>query len=150
MMRSHIAVMATMILLSACGPQGEEAVKDKPAQSGTTREATAVGGELATALRCWALTRGAYFQHRALAGETGNLPDPDEAVYTGWGKKLAILSHAKGMGFKAFNAMKDTATREVRIYSLRVDADHAAAVQSCIDTTPPATNEPDPSWPSDS
>lgn len=136
---------AALLLLSGCGQKDGGA-----AGGGETDAAVAGGGELDTALRCWALTSGAYFQHMALAGEAGNLPKPDEAVYTGWAKKLAILSFNKGMGFKAFNEMKDKAKRDVRIYSLTVEPDHAAAVRTCIDTVPPPTSEPDPSWPSDS
>ncbi len=149
-MRSTVKLIAplggALILLSACGQDGEAAAGSEGAKA-----AVAAGdSELSTALRCWALTSGAYFQHMALSNESGNLPKPDEAVYTGWAKKLAILSFNKGMGFKAFNDMKGGAQREARVYSLTVEPDHAAAVQSCIDTVPPPTNEPDPSWPSDS
>jgi len=136
---------ASGLLLSACAPSNGTAEGDN-----ATEVAASGDSELVTALRCWALTSGAYFQHMALADQTGNLPKPDEAVYTGWAKKLAILSFDKGMGFKAFNDMKSKAKGDVRIHSLTVKPDHAAAVQTCIDSVPPRTNEPDPSWPSDS
>lgn len=142
----HIASLASaLLLLSACGQKDGETPGD-----GDAKALAGNGSELDTALRCWALTSSAYFQHMAMAGETGNLPKPDEAIYTGWAKKLAILSFNKGMGFKAFNEMKDKAKGDVRIYSLAVDPERAAAVQTCIDTVPPPTSEPDPSWPSDS
>ncbi len=142
----YIGLLAgPLFLLSACGQKEGASAGD-----GEATKPVANDSELETALRCWALTSGAYFQHMALAGETGNLPKPDEAVYTGWAKKLAILSYKKDMGYKAFNEMKDKAKRDVTIYSLTVDPGHAAAVQTCIDTVPPPTDEPDPSWPSDS
>lgn len=133
-----------LLLLSGCGQ------KDDGTAGGKPDAPVASSSEFETVLRCATLTSSAYFQHLALAGESGNLPKPDEAVYTAWAKKLAILSFNKGMGFKAFNEMKAKAKREVRVYSLNVDPDHAAEVQTCIDTVPPPTNEPDPSWPSDS
>lgn len=133
------------LLLSGCGQKDGGA-----ARNGDAKELTVSGSEFDTVLRCWALTSSAYFRHMALAGESGNLPKPDEAVYSGWAKRLAILSFNKGMGFKAFNEMKAKAKRDVRGYSLTVDPDHAAAVQTCIDSVPTPTNEPDPSWPSDS
>lgn len=144
--RLGLALAGGALLLTACG-SGKEMANGGDA---TTEVAATGDSDLDTALRCWALTSGAYFQHAAMFGENGNLPKPDEAAYTGWGKKLAIMSFNKGMGFKAFNEMKDKAKRDVRIYSLTVEPDHAAAVQACIATAPPPTNEPDPSWPSDS
>lgn len=100
------ALAAGALLLSACG-SGQET-----AGGGAATEVAATGdSEFDTVLRCWALTSGAYFQHMAMAGKSGNLPNPDEAVYTGWAKKLAIMSFKKGMGFKAFNEMKNKAKR---------------------------------------
>ncbi len=109
------ALCAGILLLSACSSTADSAGGDE------TAKGVASGGELDTALRCWALTSGAYFQHAALADQTGNLPKPDEAIYTGWGKQLAILAFKNGMGFKAFNAMKDKAQSDARVYSLNVD-----------------------------
>ena len=134
------ALAGGALFLSACGSEPEAAGGG----------AATGDGEFDTVLRCWALTSGAYFLHMALAGESGNLPKPDEATYTGRDKKLAILSFKKGMGFKAFNEMKNKAKGDVRVLSLNVDPAHAAAVQTCIDGVPPPTDEPDPSWPSDS
>ena len=133
-----------LLLLSGCGQ------KDDGTAGGHPDALVASDSEFDTVLRCSVLTSSAYFQHLALAGESGNLPKPGEALYSGWAKRLAILSFDKGMGFKAFNEMKAKAKRDVRVYSLTVDPAHAAEVQTCIDTVPPPTREPDPSWPSDS
>lgn len=143
--RYFASLAGALSLLSGCGQNGGEASNGK-----SSTETVNNGGELKTSLQCWALTSDAYFKHLALADQSGNLPKPSEAVYTGWAKQLAILSFDEGMGFKAFQSMKDKAKREVRGTSLTVEPEHAAAVQTCMDTVPPLSNRPDPSWPSGS
>ncbi len=141
------ALGASLFMLAACG----EAAENKGLKinsDGTSKISVSTGDkEFDATMRCWALTSGAYFLHIALQGETGNLPNPDSSVYEIWGKKLAIMAYDKKMGFEEFQAMKNKAKGSVSVYSLEVEPDYAAAVQKCIDTTPPPIDAPDPSWP---
>ena len=58
----HIASLASaLLLLSACGQKDGETPGD-----GDAKALAGNGSELDTALRCWALTSSAYFQHMAM------------------------------------------------------------------------------------
>lgn len=145
------AMAAGLIVLAACG-QPSNTSSNKPGLKINTDQDSKISvstgdKEFDATLRCWALTSGAYFVHMALHDKPGNLPNPDENVYGTWGKKLAIMAYNKKMGFDEFQAMKNKAKGSVSVYSLEVEPEYAAAVQKCIDTTPPPINEPDPSWP---
>ena len=141
------AMAASLIVLAACGEAtGASGLKVNTDQD--TKIAVSTGDkEFDATMRCWALTSGAYFVHMALPGEAGNLPKPDEMVYGTWAKKLAIMAYDKKMGFEEFQTMKNKAKSSVSVHSVEVEPEYAAAVQACIDTTPPPITEPDPSWP---
>ncbi len=140
-------IMAGFLLLSACGDKSEKTGL-KINSDGDSKISVSTGDkEFDATMRCWALTSGAYFLHIALQNETGNLPNPESSVYEIWGKKLAIMAYDKKMGFEEFQAMKNKAKGSVSVYSLEVEPEYAAAVQTCIDTTPPPIDAPDPSWP---
>lgn len=143
-----LAALAAALLLSACG-QASEQPAPKINSKQDTKLAVATGDkEFDATMRCWALTNTAYFVHIALgSGQAGNLPNPDPSIYGIWHKKLSIMAYDKKMSLDAFQEMMRKAKSSVAVYSVDVEPEYAAAVQKCIDTTPPPIDAPEPSWP---
>ena len=134
---------------NAKGPSTKGTVPAIPS-SATANEAGAKGtgnAALDASIHCWSLTQTAYFQHVALAEQTGNLPKPPDKVHGAWAKHGALIAFKSGLKLKELEDAKSKASRSNKIYSLTVDDDYAKSVQTCIDTVPAPTNEPDPSWP---
>ncbi|MFC4290998.1 hypothetical protein ACFOWX_01030 [Sphingorhabdus arenilitoris] len=141
-----LILVATLVTVCACSNEATDK-SSGDTQTAAASPASTGDAEFDGSLKCWALTNTAYFQHMAMTGHSGNLPKPEEAVYTSWAKKNAILAFERKMNFKDYQAVQERAKSEVRIYSLTVEPDYAANVQACIDTTPDVSAQADPSWP---
>ena len=143
-----LAAIGAALTLTACGDAAEEAAPKITSKQDTEIAVSTGDKEFDATMRCWALTNTAYFVHIALGdGQPGNLPNPDASVYGIWHKKLSIMAYDKKMSLDAFQEMMSKAKSSVAVYSVEVEPEYAAAVQTCIDTTPPPIDAPDPSWP---
>ncbi|OZB14188.1 MAG: hypothetical protein B7X53_14390 [Hyphomonas sp. 34-62-18] len=147
-MKIALAAIGAALTLAACGKADEQAAPKITSKQDTEIAVSTGDKDFDATMRCWALTNTAYFVHIALGdGQTGNLPNPDASVYGIWHKKLSIMAYDKKMSLDAFQEMMSEAKSSVAVYSVEVEPEYAAAVQKCIDTTPPPIDAPDPSWP---
>lgn len=158
--------LAVVALLSACekesaipggstGTTGGSASRDGNPADGNSGEgetnpvATATGGnvdELDRVLTCWGLTNRAYFLHLAVKDGKGNLPNPHPSIYRAWSNTAATIANSAGMTLSEYQARQRAAQQAATTNSVKVDAKHAAAVQSCIDTAPALGPDPELTW----